>query len=420
MSVSLSPKVAVIGGGAAGLMSAIAAAEAGAQVTVIERCDRVGRKLLATGNGRCNLTNLHAQAAHYHGTGAALAARLLKTAPPRAVLTVFEGLGLLWQEEDEGRVYPHAGQASAVLDVLRLACARLGVETRCGQPVRALAPAKRGFALTLADGASLHPDRVVAAAGGKASPQLGSDGSGYALLTALGHRLTPCFPALVQLRCNHPALTALKGLRAQAEAALIIAGEVAHAERGEVLFADYGLSGIATLSLAREAAPALAARRDVQVRLALLPDHSSAERRALAEHRRTLFAETPAGQFATGLLPRRIGEALCKAASIPLDLPCAALSDAQIDALAALLGDWRFPVTGVQPFEQAQITVGGIDARDFDSDTLESLLVPGLYAAGELLDVDGACGGFNLQFAWASGLVAGRAAAGNLITPQAE
>jgi len=406
-------EMAVIGGGAAGLMAAVAAAEAGATVTVLERCDRVGRKLLATGNGRCNLTNLRARASHYHSVhsgGAALAGEVLAAVPPLAALAVFESLGLRWREEDEGRVYPYSGQASAVLDVLRLACDRLGVAVRCGQAVRALAPTPEGFSLSLANGEVLSAGRVIVAAGGKAAPRLGSDGGGYALLTALGHRLTPCYPALVQLRCDHAGLRTLKGLRLRAEVTLFVDRAPVRAERGEVLFTDYGLSGIAALSLAREAGFALAQGRTVHVRLALLPECDDVEPTSLIRDRRALFAGVPAGQFAAGMLPRRIGEALCLAAGIPLQLPFGRVTDAQAGALAALLGDWRFPVTGLQPFESAQVTAGGIDAQDFDPSTMESLLAPGLYAAGEVLDVDGDCGGFNLHFAWASGLLAGRAA----------
>jgi len=280
--------------------------------------------------------------------------------------------------------------------------------------VRACAKTPAGFALSLAGGSALSAGRVIVAAGGRASPRLGSDGGGYALLTGLGHRLTPCYPALVQLRCGHAGLRALKGLRVQAEAALLVDHAPVRAERGEVLFTDYGLSGIAALSLSRDAGPALAANRhNIHVRLALLPDEDGEARASLIRRRRALFSDIPAGQFAAGMLPRRIGEALCRDAGIPFEkLPFGRLTDAQADALAALLGDWRFPVTGLRPFEDAQITAGGIDAKDFSPSTLESLLAPGLYAAGEVLDVDGDCGGFNLHFAWASGLIAGRAAGG--------
>ncbi len=411
MQYHTGPLVAVVGGGAAGLMAALTAAQQGARVVVLEHGDRVGRKLMATGNGRCNLTNLHASALQYHGN-LLFAAEVLKAVSPRAVLARFEALGLLWHTEYEGRVYPHSDQAAAVLDVLRLGCERHGITTRCGSAVRAIERGAQGFTLTLASGEKLAADRVIVATGGKASPKLGSDGSGYALLASLGHRITPCYPALAQLRCDHPALRSLKGLRVSATASLLADQRVVRAEHGEILFTDYGLSGIAALGLARWAEMTLADGDRASVRVSLLPERDPHERYALVDARRTLFPDAPAGQFATGFLPRRVGEALCKEVGIPPDLPCAALTDAHVSQLAALLGEWHFAVTGTQGFEHAQVTAGGADTEAFDDSTMQSRIVPGLYAAGEVLNVDGDCGGFNLQFAWASGIIAGQSAAG--------
>lgn len=405
------PRIAVIGGGAAGLMAAYAAAKTGAAVTLLERCERVGRKLLATGNGRCNLTNLRAAPGHYHGTGQALAAEALLRVPPSEVLRCFTSLGLVWREEEEGRVYPYSGQASAVLDVLRAGCARHGVTFACGQAVRSVTRSDSGFSLQVGDSDMIKADRVIVTTGGRASPKLGSDGSGYALLTTLGHHATPCLPSLVQLRCNHPVLHALKGIRLHARITLRIEDRITRQETGEILFTEYGLSGIAALSLSREVPPAIAAGRRVEASLCLLPEYDAEGRMALMLDRRRLFADETAGQCCMGMLPRRIGEALCKTVGIPLELICAQWSDAQVAALAALLADWRFPVIGTQSFEHAQVTAGGIDGSEFAPDTMASRLVPHLYAAGEVLDVDGDCGGLNLQFAWASGLLAGRAAA---------
>ncbi len=406
----MSHTVLVIGGGAAGLMAAITAAMAGARVTVVERCERVGRKLLATGNGRCNLTNTGACAAHYHGHDPQLVRSVLAQVPPDAVLDFFSDLGLHCRTEEEGRVYPASGQASAVLDVLRLACARLGVTLQCGQAVRGLSRTEAGFSLTLADGQTLPGECVIVATGGRAAPKLGSDGSGFVLLTALGHTLRPCLPALVQLRCDHPSLPSLKGLRCDAHLTLHIPGAPDREALGEVLFTDYGLSGIAVLSLSRWVGPAVAAKLSPVLSLCLTPDWTTATRHGEVRRRRSLFSQEPVGLLFTGLLPRRIGESLCKAADIALDSLCADLTDTQCDGLGNLLGQWRFPVTGTQSFEQAQVTLGGMDTTEFDPVTLQSNKVPGLYAAGEVLDVDGDCGGFNLQFAWASGMLAGRGA----------
>ncbi|MDR3051439.1 MAG: aminoacetone oxidase family FAD-binding enzyme [Oscillospiraceae bacterium] len=405
-------RAVIVGAGASGLLAAHTLACLGAQVTLAERYDRMGRKLLATGNGRCNLTNLRALPDAYHGTGKALALNALATIPPQALIDHFETLGLRCREEGDGRVYPASGQAAAVLDVLRLACQRAGVDVRCGQAVTGLTHGDAGFTAALAGGETFHADRVLVTTGGKAAPKLGSDGSGYALLTAFGHTLCPCAPALTPLRCNAPSLRPLKGLRVRAEATLLAEDRALAAQRGEVLFTDYGLSGIAVMGLARHVTPALAKGQKVWVRLnlsALTLNRSPGEE---VSARCALFGSQPAADLFTGLLPRRVGEALISAARIPLDTPCAHVPPDRQQGLAALLTDWRLPVTGTLGFDQAQVTAGGIDGRQFEPATLASLLQPGLYAAGEVLDVDGDCGGLNLHFAFASALLAARAMGG--------
>ncbi len=402
--------IAIIGGGASGLMASQTAARAGAQVTLIEQCDRVGRKILATGNGRCNLTNLHPSASRYHG-GTTLAAEVLRAVPAQTVLDAFADLGLVVTADEQGRVYPLCGQATAVLDVLRMACDRAGVTLRTSTTVRSIQRAPQGFSLDIGEAQPLIADGVIIATGGRAAPKLGSDGSGYALLTNLGHTLTRCAPGLVQLRCASPLLPSLKGLRAPGALDITIDGQSDRRAVGEILFADYGLSGIAAMEVSRNVAAAIHNKRVVTAHLCLLPDLSADEARRMIDQRCALFAEQPVNLLFTGLFPRRIGEALIKFCDITLDTWGKKLSPAQRNALAAAVRDWPFSITGTQGYDQAQVTVGGIDTADFDPATLESTLVPGLYATGEVLDVDGDCGGFNLHFAWATGLLAARAAA---------
>ncbi len=401
--------IAIIGGGASGLMAAQVAARAGAQVTLIEQCDRVGRKILATGNGRCNLTHLHPSASRYHG-GTTLAAEVLRAAPAQAVLDAFSDLGLVCQADEQGRVYPLCGQATAVLDVLRMACDRAGVTTRTSTKVLGIARAPQGFSLDIGEAEPLFFDRVIVATGGRAAPKLGSDGGGYALLTGLGHTLTRCAPGLVQLRASSPLLPSLKGLRVPGTLAIAIDGQPDRRATGEILFADYGLSGIAAMEVSRNVAAAIHCKRQVIAHLCLLPDVSADEARRVIDQRCTLFAEQPVGLLFTGLFPRRVGEALCKTCEIAPDTWGKKATPAQRAALASLLLDWPFPINGTQGYDQAQVTVGGIDTAAFHPATLESTLVPGLYATGEVLDVDGDCGGFNLHFAWATGMLAARAA----------
>ena len=402
--------IAIAGGGASGLAAAVAAKQASpkTQVLLLERGDRVGRKILATGNGRCNLTNLAASPERYSGTDLRPAASLLRRYSPETVLAFFEDLGLLTRAEDEGRVYPASGQASAVLDVLRLACARLGVEERCGWEVRSISPEKRGFTLTPAQGAPLVAQKVILAAGGMAAPNFGTDGSGFSLLRALGHKIEAPYPALVQLRTGTSPIRGLKGVRIKALIRSFANRSLVRQEEGELLFTEYGLSGIPALQASLALGPCLQAGGAAEVSLHLFPQWEDlpAMLAAQAARRRGL----PAGQLFTGLLHKRLSALVLERAGVSGNTPCDALGRRALSALSSVCGDFRLNVTGTQGFPSAQVTGGGAALSQFDPRTLESRLHPGLYAAGEVLDVTGECGGFNLHWAWASGLAAGEAA----------
>ena len=267
------------------------------------------------------------------------------------------------------------------------------------------------FSVSLEDGSYLRAERVVCACGGKAAPHFGSDGAAYALLTPLGHTVTPLYPALTQLRCRHRALRCLKGIRAQAEATLLADGAAVSLEEGEVLFTDYGLSGYPIFQLSGLAARLSGAGRDVRVRLNLLPELPPEARALFLSARLDAFAQEPASALWTGVLHRRLGEAVLADADVAPDARCGALGEKERRALLHTLFGMAFPVTGVQGFDSAQVTAGGVPTDEVEPATLASRLIPGLYITGETLDVDGRCGGFNLHFAWATGLLAGRAAA---------
>lgn len=410
--------LAVVGGGASGLIAALRAKALGPELAVclLEKQDRVGRKLLSTGNGRCNLTNLGASATCYHG-GGALVCEALRRFPPRRVMDFFEEIGLPCREEEDGRVYPLCGQAAAVLDDLRLGCQERGVETMINCEVTALTP---GFVLSRADGQSLSARRVLLATGGLAAPGLGGGEAGQRLFRQAGHRVTRCFPALSQLKTPADLVRPLKGVRCAAQVDLLVAGAPARRERGEILFAEYGLSGIAAMQLARAAGEALARRQRVQARINFLPGLDG-DLSALLGRRAQALPERALEDFLTGLVHKRLGQTLIKLAGVaPLSRPARSLAQAEIAALAALLCGWTLPVTGTMGFAQAQVTAGGAECGQFDPLTLESILLPGLYAAGEALDVDGDCGGFNLQWAWASGLLAAESAVRSLMDEGSE
>lgn len=423
--------VLIVGGGASGLAAACALAEPGRlRVAVLEKQPRVGRKLLSTGNGRCNLTNVNAAPGHYHGARGA-AARALKLCPPNDVLAFFERLGVPAVVDGEGRAYPMSNQAASVLDALRLYAVEHGCEIFTDCAVEDIAPLGKGaggLTVRTADGRSMRARRAIVATGGLAAPKLGACGDGYRLLERLGHPTGARWPAIAALKVPADAVRGLKGLRAAGAIALWADGRLVREERGEILFADGGISGIAAMQLARGCGEALRAGKQCEVRLNLLDgwrdrapaglrpeDARPADKSPFAQAEQMLrdrakrLPERPVEDFLNGILPKRVGQAVARAAGIsPMTRPAGSLDGAQLCALARALTEWRIPVAGTQGFEQAQVTAGGVRMDGFDWDTLASRRVPGLYAAGEVLDVDGDCGGFNLQWAWSSALIAAR------------
>lgn len=396
-------EIIVIGGGAAGMAAAIEAARRGAKVTLLERMDRVGKKLLATGNGRCNLMNLGQE--DYPG-GAVLAHSVLAKCGVEAQRAFWQQAGLHLRTEDGGRVYPASGQASTVLDVLRLQMECLGVRVLVQTAVKDILPEKRGFAVKTEEGLR-HCDRVILAGGGCAQPKLGSDGSLWPILTRLGHRLVKPRPALTQIVTDTAPIKGLGGVRVKADVAVISRGEAVHEESGEVLFADYGVSGVCVMQCARFA------EKGSVLRLNLLHGmgfDSTHQVRAELLRRRADWGNQPIEKLLTGLCVPRLAACLCAAAGIRFrDRLTGSLTDKEAASLAQTLAAFDLTVKGVKDFATAQVTAGGLAIDEFDPETLESKIIPGLYAAGEMLDVDGTCGGFNLMFAFGSGMLAARA-----------
>ena len=396
--------VLVIGGGASGLMAALTAAENPQnRVLLLERQQRIGRKLLATGNGRCNLTNTGTALDRYHGEDPAFARFALEQFPPEAALDFFHGLGLLTEEEYGGRVYPLSNSANSVLDVLRFALDRAGVEQRTACPVRALSREGDHF-LAETEGETFRADAVILACGGAAGAKLGGVMDGYQLAKALGHKRTGLYPALVQLTTAPEYPRALKGVRADCRLQLLRRRQLLAEARGELQFTEKGVSGPVVFDLSRAASTG---GEGLTLRISFLPFDAAGAARLL-EQRRESFPALPAGEIFTGMLHNRLGRMLVKYSGVDGALSLSALDDSAVAALAEAATGFLLPVKGTEGFDQAQVTAGGLRTADFDPRTLESRLVPGLFACGELLDVDGDCGGFNLQWAWASGRLAGR------------
>ncbi len=408
--------IAVVGAGASGLMSAICAARRCAklrkQVDIIlfEKNPRPGKKLLATGNGRCNLTNMDETRAAYHTGAPEAAAVVLSAFPVQNILHFFAEIGL--ETVQSGTlVYPRSMQAASVLDVLRFEAARRGVTIQPDSEITDVRRAGKGFQLTAKGGNTYTADAVILASGSAAG---GGSDSGIALLKRLGHTILPPYPALTPLKCDTTYIKTAAGMRASAQVLLEIDGAPMRSEYGEVLFTDYGLSGIAVMQLSGEAARLFSSggRHEINVVLDLAPEYDFSALYALLQRRRTIFAEQPLEQLLCGFLNKRVAMAVTKAANIgPLSAAVSALTDKQLKALAALLKAWRISVTGVKGAPSAQVMGGGAALDEFDPHTLQSSRLRGLFACGEALDVYGDCGGYNLTWAWASGFTAGHGAA---------
>lgn len=383
-------KVAVLGGGASGIMAALTAAEYGAQVTIVEKNRRIGKKLLMTGNGRCNFTNINLKAEDYNS---AFVCDALSVFSPLKTISFFKEIGLISAEEDGGRIYPKSSQASAVLEVLLLELERRNVKIICDFDVDKITKTKSGFEISGRNNKKIFADRLIASFGGKAAPSTGSDGGGYRLLQELGHSISPISPALVQLKTDR----SIKGVRVKAKVTLENISET-----GEVQFTEYGLSGIPVLDISRYAKSG-----DV-ITVDLMPDYSEEELFEYLKLRKPQKLET----YLVGMINKQLGQMLLKECGVgKLSRQSSDLKDFEVKKIAEKIKNWRFTVTGKMPWENAQVTRGGIALSEIYSKTMQSKLVDGCYITGELLDIDAPCGGFNLQWAWSSGFVAGKAAA---------
>ena len=397
-------KIAIIGGGAAGLSCAIAAAKkAGAgkvDIVIYESKDRVGKKILATGNGRCNMLNIYAEADDY--SSPSFVRDILSAYGAESTRRFFEELGLYTRCDEEGRVYPLSNQATSVLDVLRFECEHLEVKTLCEKEITSIKKQGKGFVLS--DGK--YYDKVVLSCGGKATAK---NFGGYELLKNLGHTVTKLMPALTKLSVKDSGFTkSLKGIRHKGTLTLKIDGKKITEESGELLFADYGLSGIAVMQLSSFVARHFRNSKTIPViECDFVAEMSFDELSDCIEKICRYNKELKAENLLTGFMPKKLGENILKTAGVPINKNVGELTEKEISNIALFSKKFNFEISGLRPFDDAQVTSGGADLRDFDSKTLESKKVKNLYCCGELLDIDGPCGGYNLLWAFASGRAVG-------------
>lgn len=397
--------VGIIGGGASGMAAALAAAEnPNVQVLLMERQARVGRKLLATGNGRCNLSNTHIAPSSYHGESPAFAQYALHKFDVPNTLKWFSDLGLYTVTEENGRIYPYSDQANSVVDVLRLNLIKPNITVLLGAEVQRIKKDEQGFLVSCSDGA-YRCDKLIVACGGLAGTKLGGSMSGYKLLGKLGHKSTKLRPSLVQIKSSWPALASLKGVRANCAIQMLRDEKVYAGSSGEIQFTEFGISGPVVFEISRDVCSADGRWNAI---LDMLPDWS--DERLLKWLRARRETSLSVQELLTGLLHNRLGRVLIQSAGISMSKQCAELSDYELQSICDSIKRFELTLTEPMGMDSAQVTAGGILTDQFDNKTMESRLVPGLYACGELLDIDGDCGGYNLQWAWSSGRLAGHSA----------
>lgn len=395
--------VAVVGAGASGMMAAITAAGE-RSVLLLEHLDKPGKKILATGNGKCNYTNANMTADCFYGNRE-LAESVLKQFGTEETLAFFREIGI-WPREKNGYFYPHSGQAVSVAEALFAECNRKKVRLVTGCNLTSLIPDKYGFQIATTQG-SFRSRNVILATGLLAAPKLGSDGSIIPVLKGLGHRFCPILPALCGFSAKGMDFKKVSGVRCDAALTLVINGKKEASERGELQLTDYGISGIPVFQISSPAVRALYAKKSVSVFIDFMPELSflqlkqELERRIERDAGGRTAADTLCGLFNQKLIP-----VLLKYSGTDVHTDAGNIDG---ETLADAIHHYPLELTQVRDFSFAQVCTGGIRTEELDIHTLESKLIPGLYFAGELLDVDGICGGYNLQWAWSSGYVAGRA-----------
>lgn len=406
-------EVVIIGGGASGLVAAIVAARRGSQVVILERLNRVGKKILVTGNGRCNMTNTDMDKTYYHSSSQVDLESVLKRFGYKEAQAFFEELGIMPLVEGK-KVYPLSEQATSIVDVLRMEIERLGVCIIPDTKISQMKEKKGNWILTAEDGRCFEAEKVILATGGMTNASLGCDGLGYELLKKVGHTLKKPFPILVHLISPTSYCKMMKGTKVKANASIFVENKLERMEYGEVLFTEDGLSGPAIFQISRVASLAALEGRKAQVKLDLFPTSSEDELVSLLYERISYHPERTIESLLIGVVHKRVIMPLLKAAQIQsIHRTIENLEYEEIIRLVHEMKGLTFEIEGTRGYKFAQVTAGGISAEEIDFKTMASLKAKNLYITGEVMDVDGDCGGYNLQWAWATGYIAGESVSRN-------
>lgn len=399
----------IVGGGAAGLTSAIIAKDFGIDVAIIEGTDRVGKKILTTGNGRCNISNANIDSKRYHSDNLYFTKHILDTVAIKDTINFFAFLGIPLVTLEGGKMFPMSMQASSVIDILRFALEERNIPVYINTKAKEIIKKNNGFKIHCSNNDTYECDKLIIATGGKSAPKTGSDGSGYTLARQLGHSIISPVPALVQLKLNYSRLRALSGVKFDGYAEIYINTNSIQKEFGEILFTDYGISGPPILTLSRTAAYGLSKNNKVSLKIDMLPTISLEDLKEFLNNHWSVFKNRSVIDSFIGIINKKMIPIILKEAKIEdFHKPCCDLNIKEKGALCDLLKHWEFEVSGTNSFANAQVTAGGINSKEINTETLESNITKNLFFAGEILDIDGDCGGFNLQWAWSSGAVAGK------------
>ena len=404
-------RIYIVGGGASGMVAAIHAKTKDNEVVLLEKNDRIGKKILATGNGKCNLGNEQLNTSCYYCQKDSFVEQVLGQYDTKATISFFHSLGLTIRSKN-GYLYPYAEQASTVLDVLRMELNRRKVRILCDVQIIDCIPEKngKGFLLTASDGRKFQADRVILACGGPASLKTGGM-DGFRILKQLGLSVSPLVPGLVQLKTDDQNKKIMSGVRCQAAITLVINGQLSGKEQGELQLTDYGISGIPVFQLSRMASYALKDGKSVTMHMDFAPEYSEKELADYFYHLQKVRKNCRAEDFLTGFLNKKINQVFLKKCNISGDRVISALSKGEIMQLVSLSKCYQMNITDTNPFLNAQVCAGGLALDEIDVN-MQSRKYPGLYVTGELLDVDGICGGYNLHWAFATGTIAGKAVRG--------
>lgn len=397
----------IIGGGASGLMCAITAKklDRSKKIAIIEKNDRLGKKLMSTGNGRCNLTNHHISSDKYVGSFKNQSKKIFERFSGDYMADVFKSFGLLSFYDSEGRYYPISKHAASVLDVLRLQVKTLGIDVFTDQNVHSVKKISNCFRITSDNSEKKYDfvcNKLVIANGSKAVPKLGGNASAIDYLKNFGHKVISFSPALCPVKIKSDVLKILKGLRVAGKAQLYgEKGQLIKEETGEIQFTENSLSGICVFNLS------LFAKPNDQIVLDLLPDYSEDELIKIIRQHISLFSDLPCEQLLTGIFQKRVGQAILKISHVDSSKICAKLSKDEVSRICQTIKSMTFTVNGKEDFSHAQCALGGVLGKEINENTMMSKIVKNLFVCGEAIDLCGECGGFNLHFAFATGIIAG-------------